>query len=287
MGNCLGLKREKPAGTEEEARTALTSMGNKSSKQQRLENAAKTGIFNLTEKTLTSFPESALDIPNLRVLHIERCGITSLPSKIEKLSTSLQRLNLPGNKLLSLPLELGRLRFLQVLDCSSNGLTTLPDAFEELNKLKEVNASKNKLEVVPVSLGKANSLRLLDLSSNRISRLPAELGKLANLEDLNVSSNSLAALPQEFGELKRLKRLDASDNKIVSGGIPSSLLKFTPVDHLRIDGNPLKTLQGEDGWEEYASRAKQQELKNVDQRLRTGDLSQGLGSAEEYASMRK
>ncbi|EKX55523.1 hypothetical protein GUITHDRAFT_99300 [Guillardia theta CCMP2712] len=40
-------------------------MGNKSSKQQRLENAAKTGIFNLTtwkEKTLTSFPESALDV---------------------------------------------------------------------------------------------------------------------------------------------------------------------------------------------------------------------------------
>eukprot|EP00960_Hanusia_phi_P068765 766931-Hanusia_phi.AAC.2 len=64
-------------------------------------------------------------IPNLRVLHIERCGITSLPTKIEQLSNSLQRLNLPGNKLTSLPLELARMRSLQVLDISSNALSVL------------------------------------------------------------------------------------------------------------------------------------------------------------------
>ena len=31
---------------------------------------------------------------------------------------------------------------------------------------------------------------------------------------------------------------------------------------------------GEDGYDEYAKRAKTHELKNIDQRVRTGDLSQ-------------
>ena len=43
---------------------------------------------------------------------------------------------------------------------------------------------------------------------------------------------------------------------------------------------------GEAGYEEYAKRAKTHELKNIDQRVRTGDLSQGLGTAEQYAAMR-
>ena len=33
---------------------------------------------------------------------------------------------------------------------------------------------------------------------------------------------------------------------------------------------------GEDGYAEYAERAKTHELKNIDQRVRTGDLSQVL-----------
>jgi hypothetical protein len=54
-----------------------------------------------------------------------------------------------------------------------------------------------------------------------------------------------------------------------------------------VEGNPIPGLEGEDGYEEYAKRAKTQQLKNIDQRVRTGDLSQGLGTAEQFAAMHR
>ena len=39
---------------------------------------------------------------------------------------------------------------------------------------------------------------------------------------------------------------------------------------------PKKEKTGEDGYSDYAQRAKTHELKNIDQRVRTGDLSQVL-----------
>jgi len=46
-------------------------MGQQNAKQQRLDNAAKTGVFAIQDKQTMSFPEKALQIPSLRTLHIE------------------------------------------------------------------------------------------------------------------------------------------------------------------------------------------------------------------------
>ncbi len=56
---------------------------------------------------------------------------------------------------------------------------------------------------------------------------------------------------------------------------------------LSIQANPMPGLEGEDGYEAYSERAKMHELKNLHQRVCTGDMSQGLGTAEQYAAMRK
>ena len=69
--------------------------------------------------------------------------------------------------------------------------------------------------------------------------------------------------------------------------LPAALLRDTPIASLRIQDNPIPGLEGEDGYEAYSERAKTHELKNLHQRVCTGDMSQGLGTAEQYAAMRK
>ena len=110
-------------------------------------------------------------------------------------------------------------------------------------------------------------------SNNRLAALPESIGKLGNLQDLDCSLNRLSALPALMGQMKRLKRINACHNQLAAGSIPAALLRDTAVDTLRIEGNPISGLEGEDGFEEYAKRAKTHQLKNIDQRVRTGDLS--------------
>ena len=110
-------------------------------------------------------------------------------------------------------------------------------------------------------------------SNNRLAALPESIGKLGNLQDLDCSLNRLSALPASMGQMKRLKRINACHNQLAAGSIPAALLRDTAVDTLRIEGNPISGLEGEDGFEEYAKRAKTHQLKNIDQRVRTGDLS--------------
>lgn len=261
-------------------------MGNDPSKQ-RLDAASKTGIYNITGKETKEFPKDCLKLSNLRVLTLEKCQLEQVPPEIGQVAGTLQKMILPSNKLRSLPAQLGALINLQQIDLSNNALEMLPDSFEALLKLKEVNVANNQLLRLPDSLCAAKNLKILDASNNRLTALPRALGALANLEDLDVNSNRLSGLPEGMGGMKRLKRLNACHNNLNSGSIPGALLRDTPIDTLRVEGNPIPGLQGEDGYDEYAKRAKTHELKNIDQRVRTGDLSQGLGTAEQYAAMHK
>ncbi|KAJ1490987.1 hypothetical protein T484DRAFT_1883383 [Baffinella frigidus] len=281
--------------------------GPPSGKQQRLDNASKTGVYTVQDKNLSSFPNAALEIEALRFLKIENCSLQKLPGSIAKRSETLQRLELNKNKLVSLPVEFGALLALQKVDLSNNLLEALPDCWASFPKLKELFVSNNKLQAslppnpplsagaytlntytgLPASLGLAGALQLLDASSNKIASLPDALGDLANLQDLDVSQNLLVALPASLASLKRIKRINLAHNGITEGGVPSGLLTETPVDHIRLEGNPMGSLKDTAGFEEYDKRNEKLALKNIDQRVRTGDLSQGLGTAEQFKAMRQ
>jgi len=261
--------------------------GPPSGKQQRLDNASKTGVYTVQDKNLSSFPNAALEIEALRFLKIENCSLQKLPGSIAKRSETLQRLELNKNKLVSLPVEFGALLALQKVDLSNNLLEALPDCWASFPKLKELFVSNNKLQGLPASLGLAGALQLLDASSNKIASLPDALGDLANLQDLDVSQNLLVALPASLASLKRIKRINLAHNGITEGGVPSGLLTETPVDHIRLEGNPMGSLKDTAGFEEYDKRNEKLALKNIDQRVRTGDLSQGLGTAEQFKAMRQ
>lgn len=235
--------------------------------------ASKTGIYNLTCTAMQEFPNECLAVPNIRVLTLQ-CGLRRVPPEISAISSSLQKLILSSNRLGSMPSDLSTCSALQQMDLSNNMLETLlPDCFGAMVNLKEVMLSHNRLQSLPASIGAAKNLKILDVSSNRLCALPASIGDLANLEDLDCSSNRLSSLPSSMGGMKRLKRVNASQNQVAAGSIPGALLRDTPIDTLRVEGNPIPGLEGEDGYNEYAKRVKTQKVQNVQQGVGTGDLS--------------
>jgi len=148
-----------------------------------------------------------------RYLKLAFSGISALPHEIAQL-TSLEILDLTGNKLTALPPEIGRLTSLEGLDLGGNQLTALPP-----------------------EIGLLTSLQTLDLQSNQLTDLPPEIGRLTSLEGLGLGDNKLTALPPEIVQLTSLKRLWLQKNQLTD--LPESLAQLEKLSVLRLDGNPL------------------------------------------------
>ena len=115
------------------------------------------------------------------------------PTAIEK-STRRQdwhNLDLSGQGLRALSLQLFAYTFLQELYIASNKLTSLPAALGELRQLRLLEASNNQLSELPPELGMCTFLRQLLLFNNNIRTLPCELGSLHHLEMLGIEGNPL------------------------------------------------------------------------------------------------
>ena len=95
------------------------------------------------------------------------------------------------------------------------------------------------------------------------------------LEDIDASGNVLQRLPDEMGALTHLKRLNLCRNLLGPGSIPSTFLRETPLDTLRIEENPLQGLEAEEGYAEFLARVQKNAEKRLGRRVGTGDLSHG------------
>jgi hypothetical protein len=107
----------------------------------------------------------------------------------------------------SLPLEIGYLKCLRVLNISNNSIEELPDTIAFLSKLKALNISHNKLVQLPSSIGTLLKLVIIIANDNDLKSLPREFSHLVNLISLNVSNNPLKSLPAEIATLKSLRKL--------------------------------------------------------------------------------
>ncbi len=144
----------------------------------------------------------------------------------------LESLDLSGNRLTTLPPEIGRLRLVH-LDLSYNRLTSLPPALGQIQP-------KSNLVLFPGPSFVKEPLTL-DLSGNQLTDLPSHLARISHLIRLDLSDNQLTALPPELGRLP-LNLLDLSDNQLTV--LPPDLGRIQPSDQLVswFGGQPQLTL---------------------------------------------
>ncbi|XP_058113245.1 plant intracellular Ras-group-related LRR protein 6-like [Magnolia sinica] len=191
---------------------------------------------------------STIEIRKVEKMDLSGMCLDSLPNPTVDL-TLIGKLDLSGNNLQSIPESLTAKmctskksynRALQELNANFNKLTRLPDNMgPELVNLQKLSVNSNKLSFLPISISRITSLRILDARLNCLRSLPGDIDNLINLEVLNVSQNFqyLRALPHSVGGLISLIELDASYNRITT--LPHSISCLRKLRKLSVEGNPL------------------------------------------------
>ena len=168
--------------------------------------------------------------------------LTSLPPEIGQL-TALKSLDLSRNRLAELPPDIARLTNLESLSLTSNRLTALPVGFDQLGNLQLLSLTNNLLADLPPDIGRLGGLRLLSLVNNQLTALPPEIGQLDGLRALDLRRNQLTSLPPEIGQLTRLRSLFLTQNQLTS--LPPEIGQLVSVKFLSLNGNLLSELPPE------------------------------------------
>ncbi|XP_069771736.1 DISP complex protein LRCH3-like [Narcine bancroftii] len=206
--------------------------------EKALDEAAATGILNLSNRKLRDFPRAAgnHDLSDVTRADLSKNRLSEVPDEVCQF-ISLEVLNLYHNCVRTIPASIGNLQSLTYLNVSRSHLCALP-AYLCCLPLKVLIVSNNKLTALPKDIGCFPQLRELDVSCNEIQRLPPQIGNLESLRELNVRRNQLDCLPEEISELP-LVRLDFSCNKITR--IPVCYRHLRHLQNILLDNNPLQS----------------------------------------------
>ncbi|XP_022890118.1 probable LRR receptor-like serine/threonine-protein kinase At3g47570 [Olea europaea var. sylvestris] len=180
----------------------------------------------------------------------------NLPSWIENFE-NLTNIEMRGNKFKGhIPIEIGKLRNLHILDLSHNNFSgKIPSFLGNLSLLTKLHLNDNSFYgEIPFSLGMCQNLQGLNLSKNNLNgTIPSQVFSLSSLSSyLDLSNNHLVGqLPTEVGNLDNLGELVISENKL-SGEIPVTLSSCVRLEKLLMNKNffrgtipsSLSTLRG-------------------------------------------
>ncbi|XP_032888005.1 DISP complex protein LRCH3 isoform X8 [Amblyraja radiata] len=206
--------------------------------ERALEEAAATGVLNLSGRKLKELPRNAVnqDLTDTTQADLSKNRLVEIPAEVCYF-VSLESLNLYQNCIRSIPEAILNLQSLTFLNISRNQLATLPAHICNL-PLKVLIASNNKLISLPEEMGLLRQLTELDVSCNEIHTLPPQIGNLEILRDLNLRRNHLVTLPDEIADLP-LVRLDISCNKVTT--IPVCYRNLRHLQTIILDNNPLQS----------------------------------------------
>lgn len=100
--------------------------------------------------------------------------------------------------------------FLQV---DSNRLLSLPMILGKCIKLQELVLKENEISFFPPSIGNLSDLRTLIADCNKLTSLPSEICNLTRLTLLSLRDNCLYYLPEDIGLMKDIQVLDLCGNR--------------------------------------------------------------------------
>ena len=161
---------------------------------------------------------AALDWANLTLSELHPSWILGCLAKVgflrsvetSRLMDCVTFVNLSGNQLRSVPVELLQLPKMTSLNLSGNHLDTLPELDHVIfstsedcyqwpcHALSKVYLQKNCLKTLPEFLFSLPNLVQLDLSHNQLRELPFDLWKAPKLHTLLCSHNEVEAIPTNW-----------------------------------------------------------------------------------------
>ncbi|MBD2411035.1 leucine-rich repeat domain-containing protein [Nostoc calcicola FACHB-3891] len=166
-----------------------------------------------------------------------------------------QELDLSGQELTELPVEIGKLKQLESLilgkkvdgsepvgsrlleKVSGNNLKTLPLELLSLPNLRKLDISGNPLESIPDVVTQILHLEELILIRVELTEIPDALAKLTNLTQLTLHSNQITQIPEALAKLTNLTHLHLYNNKITQ--IPEAIANLTNLTQLDLSYNQI------------------------------------------------
>ncbi len=167
------------------------------------------------------------------------CGLTEFPREIFALSETLELLDLSGNKLSELPLELGMFQKLKIIFLSDNVFTKFPKQLADCLNLEMIGFKSNLISEFPEN-SLPPKIRWLILTNNKIPHLPKTIGQYKFLQKVMFAGNELKELPPEMAACTNIELLRISANKFTT--LPEWLLKLPKLSWLAFAGNQFSTI---------------------------------------------
>jgi len=155
---------------------------------------------------------------------------------------NLQILDMDGNRITSIPREIGKLQRMRTLLLAENQLSSIPwTSLENLNDLNQLDISSNKLsgDLLPSSLPSItlSSLSNFDMHTNTLESLPSNL-ILPSLTQFNATQNAITAAGTFFTSTPRLCHLSLSQNQLPS--LPDGVVHLHYLRTLDISNNIIE-----------------------------------------------
>jgi len=191
----------------------------------------------ISHNDFVRFPSPVGSFLNLVNIDISNNGLTAIGREIlnlKKLRTLTARNNLLDSS--SLPKDFGIMSSLETLNLSGNRFTDLPMQLTELNNLQNLYLGANKISEIPGAVKSLSSLQVLYLGGNSLKDVPAELGYLQKLSSLVLCDNELQSLPPTFAHLRKLRRLSLHNNNLST--LPQEIVSLNLIE-LSLRNNPL------------------------------------------------
>ncbi|MEH1961459.1 MAG: leucine-rich repeat domain-containing protein [Nostoc sp.] len=171
-----------------------------------------------------------------------------------------RELDLSGQELTELPVEIGKLQQLESLilgkkvegyervggrhveKVSGNNLKTLPLELLGLPNLRKLDISGNPLESIPDVVTQILHLEELILIRVELTEIPDAIANLTNLTQLHLSDNQITQIPEAIAKLTNLTQLHLSDNQITQ--IPEAIANLTNLTQLILSDNQITQIPG-------------------------------------------
>lgn len=185
--------------------------------------------FCISNTGVTSLPDSMADISfisnvdmsNTPIDHIPECLADIYMKSADFSHTNISELprvqlevrpNLKNCQITQLPNDFAEMYPYEILDLTGNKLTSLPD---DLGKVTELIVDGNNISELPASTAKWN-LRKLSIRNNQLTSLPSDIGD--NVLDLKITNNPFVGLSDEVD-------LTANAALLIELGVTTALSK--------------------------------------------------------------